>query len=143
MQFITAANKIQTVKAYATGGILTKPHIGLVAEAGPEVIIPLSTRMRARALELYEKTGRMLGVRPYADGGLVGTITEGWREKIPVSLTPSLALAGPATINLNFDLTGLVRQVVIDNRDDIDNAIDKITDAIANNLREVFQNMTK
>ncbi len=133
----------QVAVAHAVGGILTRPHLGLVAEAGPEAIIPLSTRMRARALALYEETGRRLGVRPYAEGGLAGTMTEGWREKIPVSSVPSLALPGPATINLNFDLTGLVRQVVIENRDDIDNAIDKITDAIANNLRSVFQNMTK
>ena len=94
-------------------------------------------------MALYEETGRRLGVRPYAEGGLVGTMTEGWREKIPVSLTPSLAVPGLATVNLNFDLAGLVSQVVIENRDDIDNAIDKITDAIANNLRAVFQNMTK
>ena len=143
MQFITTANKIQTVKAYATGGILTKPHIGLVAEAGPEVIIPLSTRMRARALELYEKTGRMLGVRPYAEGGFAGALTQNREQKIPVSLTPSLAVPGPATVNLNFDLAGLVSQVVIESREDIDGAVDRITDAIANNLRSVFQNMTK
>ena len=52
MQFITAANKIQTVKAYATGGILTKPHIGSRSRSGPEVIIPLSARMRTRAMDL-------------------------------------------------------------------------------------------
>ena len=134
---LSGANKHQY------GGILTRPHLGLVAEAGPEAIIPLSVGMRSRALALYEETGRRLGVRPYAEGGLVGTMTEGWREKIPVSSVPSLALPGPATINLNFDLTGLVRQVVIEKREDIDGAVDKITDAIANNLREVFQNMTK
>jgi len=99
--------------------------------------------MRSRALALYEETGRRLGVRPYAEGGLVGTMTEGWREKIPVSFTPSLAMPGHATINLNFDLTGLVRQVVIESREDIDGAVDRIADAIANNLRAVFQNMTK
>jgi hypothetical protein len=128
---------------YATGGILTRPHLGLVAEAGPEAIIPLSTRMRARALALYEETGRRLGVRPYAEEGFTGALTQNREQKIPVSFTPSFATLGPATINLNFDLTGLVGQVVIENREDIDNAVDKITDAIANNLRAVFQNMTK
>ncbi len=126
-------------------GRCSRSLLGLVAEAGPEAIIPLSVGMRSRALALYEETGRRLGVRPYAEGGLVGTMTEGWREKIPVSFTPSLSLAmpGPATINLNFDLTGLVRQVVIESREDIDGAVDRIADAIANNLRAVFQNMTK
>jgi len=120
-------------KEHQYGGILTHPHIGLVAEAGPEAIIPLSVGMRSRALALYEETGRRLGVRPYAEGG----------EKIPVNFTPSLAMPGAATINLNFDLAGLVRQVVIERREDIDGAVDQITDAIANNLRAVFQNMTK
>ena len=124
-------------------GRCSRSLLGLVAEAGPEAIIPLSVGMRSRALALYEETGRRLGVRPYAEGGLVGTMTEGWREKIPVSSVPSLALPGPATINLNFDLTGLVRQVVIESREDIDGAVDRIADAIANNLRAVFQNMTK
>ena len=137
-----AGQRVAATK-HAIGGILTRPHLGLVAEAGPEAIIPLPARMRARALALYEETGRRLGVRPYAEGGLAGTMTEGRREKIPVSSVPSLALPGPATINLNFDLTGLVRQVVIESREDIDGAVDRIADAIANNLRAVFQNMTK
>lgn len=139
----TASALYDHFSPHATGGILTRPHLGLVAEAGPEAIIPLSTRMRARALALYEETGRRLGVRPYAEGGFAGALTQNREQKIPVSFTPSFATLGPATINLNFDLTGLVRQVVIENREDIDGAVDKITDAIANNLRSVFQNMTK
>jgi len=135
--------ELRAMPKRAIGGIFSRPHTALVAEAGPEAIIPLTSRMRSRALGLWEEAGRRLGVRPYAEGGLVGTMTEGWREKIPVSSVPSLAMPGPATINLNFDLTGLVRQVVIENREDIDGAVDRITDAIANNLREVFQNMTK
>lgn len=59
---------------YASGGILNRPHLGLVAEAGPEAIIPLSSRMRSRALDLWQKTGRYLGVRPYETGGLIGSL---------------------------------------------------------------------
>lgn len=110
------------------GGILTRPHIGLVAEAGPEAIIPLSTRTRSRALALYEETGRRLGVKTYAEGGFAGQVTVA---------APSLSGNTPI-INLNFDLAGLVRQVVINNESDIDKAIDKIAD----NLRSAFQNMT-
>ncbi|GAK11402.1 hypothetical protein [Geomicrobium sp. JCM 19039] len=57
---------------YANGGIITKPHVGLVGEAGAEAIIPLSATRRSRALDLYEQTGKMLGVQPYANGGIVG-----------------------------------------------------------------------
>jgi tape measure domain-containing protein len=125
-----------SVTAHAAGGILTRPHLGLVAEAGPEAIIPLSARMRSRALALYEETGRRLGVRPYAEGGLVGPV-------------PALAVGGvsqampTATINMHFDLAGLVGQIVVNNQSDIDSAIDRIAGAIADNLRGIFQNMTK
>jgi len=125
------AGRRDVATKYAIGGILTRPHLGMVAEAGPEAIIPLSARMRARAMDLWLETGRRLGVRPYEEGGFAG------------AFTPSLATPGPATINLNFDLTGLVGQVVIENREDIDGVVDRIADTIANNLRSVFQNMTK
>lgn len=57
-------------KPYAKGGIINKPHLGLVGEAGPEAIIPLSQEKRSRALELYAEAGKALGVVPYANGGI-------------------------------------------------------------------------
>ncbi|WP_121639383.1 transglycosylase SLT domain-containing protein [Virgibacillus sp. Bac330] len=62
----------KAAKKYANGGYINKPHIGLVGEAGPEMIIPLSANRRGRAMDLYNQTGKMLGVRPYANGGQVG-----------------------------------------------------------------------
>lgn len=50
--------------AYANGGFINRPHLGLVGEAGPEVVIPLSKGRRARAMDLYESTGRVLGITP-------------------------------------------------------------------------------
>ena len=120
---------------YAVGGILTRPHLGLVAEAGPEAIIPLSAHMRPRALELWQQTGELLGVRPYAEGGFAGPIP----ALAPVGI-PSVPTA---TINMHFDLAGLVGQVVVNNQNEIESAIDTITGAIADNLRGIFQNMTR
>lgn len=51
---------------------MTRPHLGLVAEDGAEAIIPLSGNRRQRGLDLWERTGQMLGVKPYAEGGIVG-----------------------------------------------------------------------
>ena len=48
------------VQAHATGGILTRPHIGLVAEAGPEAIIPLTDK--TRGMDLLEKVAGVFGV---------------------------------------------------------------------------------
>jgi hypothetical protein len=55
---------------HATGGILTRPHLGMVAEAGPEAIIPLDGSRRA--VSLWEKTGQLLGVG--GSGGIVVNI---------------------------------------------------------------------
>jgi len=61
---------------HANGGILTHPHFGLVAEDGAEAIIPLSGKRRSRGISLWERAGRLLGVRKYANGGIVGKIDD-------------------------------------------------------------------
>jgi TP901 family phage tail tape measure protein len=48
------------VKKYARGGILRTPHVGMVAEEGPESWIPIK-RGDNRALALWRETGRLLG----------------------------------------------------------------------------------
>lgn len=48
------------VKEYAQGGFINGPHLGLVGEAGPEMVIPLSSHKRDRGLELWNRTGQML-----------------------------------------------------------------------------------
>jgi tape measure domain-containing protein len=63
-----------SVAEHAWGGIMTKPHMGIVAEAGPEAIIPLSPSKRSGALSLWQQTGQMLGVTPHADGGIFGKL---------------------------------------------------------------------
>ena len=64
------------VQPHATGGIFASPHVGLVAEAGPESIIPLSAGRRSRGIDLWTQTGQMLGVKPVElaeiDGGSSG-----------------------------------------------------------------------
>lgn len=47
-------------KKHARGGYFTSPHFGLVAEAGPEFIIPTRDKFRGRSL--WEKAGRALGM---------------------------------------------------------------------------------
>ncbi len=57
---------------HADGGIMTKPHMGLVAEDGAEGIVPLSPSKRSRGIDVWQRTGELLGVQPYADGGIAG-----------------------------------------------------------------------
>ena len=48
------------IKAHAMGGILTRPHLGLVAEAGPEAVIPL--RDKTRGVSVLSQAANLLGV---------------------------------------------------------------------------------
>lgn len=48
---------------YKNGGIINRPHMGLVGEAGPEAIIPLSPSKRGRAAHLLSTIGSRLGVK--------------------------------------------------------------------------------
>lgn len=68
-------------RAYASGGLIDRPHLGLVGEAGPEMIVPLSASRRGRGLELWQQAGQMLGAIPYANGGLVGARNVPERQK--------------------------------------------------------------
>lgn len=47
--------------AHAEGGIFTRPHVGMVAEAGSEAVIPLEDR--ARGVPLWMAAGEEMGVR--------------------------------------------------------------------------------
>ena len=47
------------IEFHAAGGIFQTPHMGMVAEAGPEAIIPLNGSRRSR--DLWEKAGEAIG----------------------------------------------------------------------------------
>lgn len=59
------------VAMHALGGIFNRPHMGVVAEAGPEAIIPLNKSRRSRVL--YQQAGRAMG---YDDGARVVQINQ-------------------------------------------------------------------
>ena len=69
------------VSQHADGGLITKPHLGIVGEDGPEAIIPLSPSRRSRALELWQQAGQWLGVKLHAAGAIVSRMQ-------PVSYPP-------------------------------------------------------
>lgn len=113
---------------HASGGILTKPHFGLVAEKGPEAIIPLSSRMRSRAIRLWEKTGESLGVVPYAAGGIVGNVPL-------VSIPTQTAYSN----SLNVSMAGMKVTV---NVNDLDNeeTIMQLGRVLLNSIKKSLEN---
>ena len=70
-----------SMEAFARGGMVRggAKLIKVAEEGNPEMIIPLSSQRRDRALKLWAKTGKMLGVDKYARGGR----TSGRDEGIP------------------------------------------------------------
>lgn len=128
---------------HAWGGIMTSPHVGMVAEDGPEAIIPLSPSKGNRGFDLWMKTGQLLGVKPYADGGIVGdadvptasyTPSEGGGNhfEINVEVNPEFVIEGE-----NMDEETIV--AIIKAR--IKEMVDDIGDELAERLARIFANM--
>lgn len=103
-------------KPYAQGGYINRPHVGLVGEAGPEMIIPLSANRRSRGRELWERAGIIMGVRPYANGGQVGRPSMiGATSMMPMAQMLSQPVASsPKSVvikNINLDLGELAKGI--------------------------------
>lgn len=132
---------------YADGGMITRPHLGLVGEAGPEMIVPLSSNRRSRAIGLYDRLGKMLGVGPeraYADGGLVGQFINssgnGGTESTTVPVGEGVKLTIEGGINPTISVT--VQGAEVTDPDELANRIgDKVAAKIAKIMEEVALNM--
>ena len=120
---------------HALGGIFDEPHLGIVAEAGPESIIPLDGS--DRSLSLFEQTGEMLGVLNSGEGKSVEAPVQ--TVNAPQSLSQSigspqtservirLEIGGQGSINVSG--SGVSKE--------------KIVDAMMENLRDVFMNIVQ
>ena len=113
--------------AHADGGILTVPHIGMVAEDGPEAIIPLGGKRRLRGMELWKQAGRALGVRQYAEGG------------VPPVAQAAAAGINMGGVNVNISLSGSNAGDTI--RQSSDRIADDVARAIAEGLSRALRNM--
>lgn len=63
-----------SITGNAEGSIVTGPLLSWVGEDGPEAIIPLGSKRRDRGMDLWLQAGRALGVKEYADGGMIGDV---------------------------------------------------------------------
>lgn len=94
---------IDGAKKHAEGGILTAPHLGLVAEDGAEAIIPLSSKRRERGIDLWEQAGQMLGIRPYAEGGVFSNQSGG---QVPAESSARGAAVNIGTLSFDVHIDG-------------------------------------
>ncbi|WHH58313.1 tape measure protein [Petroclostridium sp. X23] len=143
---------------HAVGGIMTRPHMGLVAEAGPEAIIPLSEGKRQRGLDLWEKTGRFLGVLPYANGGIVGHTQEHGTTRtvevptsvpVPTYIPTSSSNKKPVSVKIDvsanpkFEIKSAAgdKEILSVIRQYQSKIVDEFSDQIAEKLVAIFNNM--
>lgn len=82
-------------RPYATGGFVDEPTRALIGEAGPEVVIPLSSTMRTRALDLFQQAGETLGVQ---------TVT---MPSTPTARIPDRSSSNSGSSALNIDFSQL------------------------------------
>ena len=90
-------------KPHARGGIFSKPHLGIVAEAGvPESIIPIEPTKRS--ISLWEQTGQMLFGASNNNGGSFRTYEKRLRKHAQSGLLDRVADANNSgqTINITF-----------------------------------------
>lgn len=142
--------------AHAEGGILTSPHIGLVAEDGPEAIIPLGSKRRSRGIELWERAGELLGMKPYVNGGIVGVIEEGEDSLEPIlDISGLAARRGTPTISAPITIGNITFEIKVDGsgegfdteklveiiKENVANLTDEIARNLAIALKQVFANM--
>ncbi|GEA17494.1 tape measure protein [Moorella sp. E306M] len=131
------------VPAHAFGGIYSRPHIGLFAEAGPEALIPLSGRMRNRGIDLWYRVGSILGTLPMSPN------MSGFAGPMPVAV-PATAnvggfgriITGPINVTLNVTASEGqdVLQVIRANYRVIAN---EVAEVIAEGVKSSYQNMPK
>lgn len=133
---------------HANGGLMTRPHIGLVGEAGPEMIVPLSPGKRARGLSLWQQAGYMLGVQPYAMGGMAGgpqmnLSAPALTEEAGLSTASSSKSLGGIQIGgvtLNFTLEGSSDNLLDSLRRNGEEIADYIGGVIAQKIEDAAQN---
>lgn len=124
---VTTTKKNVTISATknANGGYIGEKTLSWLGEEGyPEMVIPFAPHRRQRALDLYEQTGKMLGVSAHANGGMVGggsapvisTGNGGSGEKVEVSV-------GNITISVNSSGGSLV--------DDLDGQKEQIAEKVS------------
>lgn len=91
-----------SAKKSANGRIATQPMLSTLCEEGyPEAIIPFNPARRARALDLWQQTGKALGVMQNANGGIYGTLPS--NPKVAVSAPMMSSILGWAKINAGKD----------------------------------------
>lgn len=127
-----------TITAHALGGYFDEPHLGMVAEAGAEYIIPMNGS--AQSLEMWREAGEMLGVFQRTQGGFGvggGEIPAAGGNAAPAASQAPSGRSEEKTININIGGNGSIRV----SGGGIDKA--SIVEMMLENLKDVFMQIVE
>ena len=146
---ITTSGSGSSVKASiagnAEGSIVTGPLLSWVGEDGPEAIIPLGSKRRDRGMDLWLQAGRALGVKEYADGGMIGDVPlSGGSSDSTSGDSSGSGDKGQVVINMNpvFNINGNSGNDTVNTiKEKLKELINEMSGELATRLLESYANM--
>ena len=142
-------NNLKFVKKKAAGGIVNKAHIGMIGEAGPEAIIPLSGTNKHRGISLWQQAGEMLGMLPkHAQGGIFGgsadykSMFEEAENKQQTTQSSNITISlGGMNFTFTGNGTGEKESIIATIRQQMPEIANEVAETIAKELQKVLPNM--
>lgn len=134
-----------SIAGNAEGSIVTGPLLSWVGEDGPEAIIPLGSKRRDRGMDLWLQAGRALGVKEYADGGMIGNVPlSGDSADSSSGSSGSSGDKGQIVVNMNpvFNINGDGGNDTVNSiKEKLKELINEMSGELASRLLESYANM--
>lgn len=134
-----------SIAGNAEGSIVTSPLLSWVGEDGPEAIIPLGSKRRDRGMDLWLQAGRALGVKEYADGGMIGDVPlSGGSSDSTSGDSSGSGDKGQVVINMNpvFNINGNSGNDTVNTiKEKLKELINEMSGELAIRLLESYANM--
>lgn len=134
-----------SITGNAEGSIITGPLLSWVGEDGPEAIIPLGSKRRDRGMDLWLQAGRALGVKEYADGGMIGDVPlSGGSSDSTSGDSSGSGDKGQVVINMNpvFNINGNSGNDTVNTiKEKLKELINEMSGELATRLLESYANM--
>ena len=134
-----------TIAGNAEGSIVTGPLLSWVGEDGPEAIIPLGSKRRDRGMDLWLQAGRALGVKEYADGGMIGDVPlSGGSSDSSSGSSGNNSDKGQIVVNMNpvFNINGEGGNDTVNSiKEKLKELINEMSGELASRLLESYANM--
>lgn len=134
-----------SITGNAKGSIVTGPLLSWVGEDGPEAIIPLGSKRRDRGMDLWLQAGRALGVKEYADGGMIGDVPlSGGSSDSTSGDSSGSGDKGQVVINMNpvFNINGNSGNDTVNTiKEKLKELINEMSGELATRLLESYANM--